>query len=83
MRCVTNVGSNGTGLRITVMAMPISSSHLSTGTSISFPGVDMPALVAPRISVVIINYNYAEFVGSAIASALAQRTPPLGNHSRR
>lgn len=58
------------------MVMPISSSHLSTGTSISFPGVDMPALVAPRISIIIINYNYAEFVGSAIASALAQRTPP-------
>lgn len=58
------------------MAMPISSSHLSAGTGISLPGMDMPALVAPRISVVIINYNYAEFVGSAITSALAQRTPP-------
>jgi hypothetical protein len=35
---------------------------------------ELPALPGPRVSVVIVNYNYAAFVGEAIESALQQDT---------
>lgn len=36
--------------------------------------VELPALHDPRLTIVIVNYNYGRYVGDAIESALVQRT---------
>lgn len=42
---------------------------------VAFIPIDLPALSAPRVSVIVCNYNYARFLDSALTSAVEQSYP--------